>query len=217
MLSKLFGSKARVKILKLFLSNPDKSFYVRQISRDLDLQINSVRRELENLEKFGLLISGNELTLGGGNEQDEYAEQFNIKKTKTSKVESSKTEKKYFKANDEFILFEEIKALILKAQVLYEQDFVDKLKSIGNLKLLILTGFFVNNPNSEIDILIVGKINKTKFLKLIKELEGELDREVNYTLFASREFKYRRDITDVFIYSILEGRKFVVVDEIGAT
>ena len=60
MLEKLFGSKSRVKILKLFLLHPNQSFYIRQLARDLKLQLNSVRRELENLEKFGLLISGPE-------------------------------------------------------------------------------------------------------------------------------------------------------------
>jgi predicted ArsR family transcriptional regulator len=57
MLSHLLGSKARVKILKLFLLNLEEKFYIRQIARDLDLQVNSVRRELDNLEKFGLLLA----------------------------------------------------------------------------------------------------------------------------------------------------------------
>ncbi|MCU0678948.1 MAG: hypothetical protein MUC28_00680, partial [Planctomycetes bacterium] len=57
MLGKLFGSNTRVKILKLFLLHPDNKFYIRQIARGLKLQVNSVRRELENLEKFGLLKS----------------------------------------------------------------------------------------------------------------------------------------------------------------
>ena len=60
MLAKLFGSNSRVKILKLFLMRTNDKFYIRQIARDLGLQLNSVRRELENLEKFGLLISGQE-------------------------------------------------------------------------------------------------------------------------------------------------------------
>ena len=49
MLGKLMGSNARVKILRQFISHPDDKFYIRQLSRDLKLQLNSVRRELENL------------------------------------------------------------------------------------------------------------------------------------------------------------------------
>jgi len=198
MLEKLLGSHARVKILKLFLLNPTEKFYIRQLSRDLKLQLNSVRRELENLEKFGILTS--DMKNEEGKEEKEAA---------------GGQEKKYFRANPNFVLFDEIKALIVKAQILYEKDFVRKLNSIGKVKLLVLTGIFVNNPSTLIDILIVGKINKPKLVKLIRELEVELGKEINFTVFDNREFKYRRDITDIFLYGILDGRKLVVIDEVG--
>ena len=198
MLEKLFGSNSRVKILKLFLLNPAEKFYIRQLSRNLKLQLNSVRRELENLEKFGILTSDLKNEEGEG-----------------EKEAAGGQEKKYFRANPNFVLFDEIKALIIKAQILYEKDFVRKLNSIGKVKLLVLTGIFANNTNSLIDILIVGKINKIKLVKLIRELEVELGKEINYTVFDSQEFKYRRDITDIFLYGILDGRKIVVIDEVG--
>ena len=56
----LFGSKTRVKLLNLFLTNPDKSFYVREITRLIDEQVNSVRRELKNLEEFKVVKSTTE-------------------------------------------------------------------------------------------------------------------------------------------------------------
>ncbi|MDP2736497.1 MAG: hypothetical protein Q8O59_01785, partial [bacterium] len=123
MLEKLFGSNSRVKILKLFLLNPADKFYIRQLSRDLKLQLNSVRRELENLEKFGILTSDmkNEEEGKGGPASP-----------------AGGQEKKYFRANPNFVLFDEIKALIVKSQILYEKDFVGKLNSIGKVKLLIL-------------------------------------------------------------------------------
>ncbi|MBI2458983.1 MAG: hypothetical protein HYV53_00330 [Parcubacteria group bacterium] len=202
MLEKLFGSNSRVKILKLFLLNPAEKFYIRQLSRDLKLQLNSVRRELENLEKFGILTS-------------DIKSDMKEEATKGEKEAAGGQEKKYFRANPNFVLFDEIKALIVKAQILYEKDFVRKLNAIGKVKLLILTGIFVNNPNTLIDILIVGKINKIKLVKLIRELEVELGKEINFTVFDSQEFKYRRDITDIFLYGILDSRKLVVIDEVG--
>ena len=191
-------------MLKLFLLNPNKKFYIRELARKLKLQINSVRRELENLEKFGLLVSVSEIEIG-----DELCGK------KSSQDKSSKQEKKYFQANTEFVLFEEIKALIIKAQILYERDFINKLEKIGKIKLLILSGIFVNNYSSPTDLLIVGRFNKSKLLRLIKELEQELGNEINFTLMDSKEFKYRRDITDIFLYEILEGRRMVVIDEAG--
>lgn len=202
MLEKLFGSRARVKILNIFLLNPREKYYIRQLSRNLKLQLNSTRRELENLENFGILTSSQNVN----SEIDDSGSAGDYGK--------GGQDKKYYRANPEFVLFEEIKALVVKAQILYERDFVSKLQKIGKIKLLILTGFFANN-NTLTDLLIVGKVNKNKLLKLIKELELELGREINFTLMEPREFKYRRDITDIFLYEILEGRKIVVIDEAG--
>jgi len=218
MLEKLFGSKARVKILKLFLGKPEEKFYIRQISRDLKLQLNSVRRELDNLEKFGLLTSAPEEKNLLENEDIFIQTKDDIKASKTKKTKKmikEKTDKKYFRVNSNFVLYEEVKALILKAQILYERDFIEKLNKAGKAKLLILAGDFVNDPSSPVDMFLVGRLNKTKLLKLIKELENELNRELNYSVMGTGEFKYRRDITDIFLYGILEGKKLIVIDEIG--
>src|SRR5262249_23528255 len=59
MIEQLFGSKTRVKLLQLFYSNPNRSFYVREITRKIDEQINSVRRELANLLSIGIISSEN--------------------------------------------------------------------------------------------------------------------------------------------------------------
>jgi len=225
MIEKLFGSNARVKILKTFLLHPEKKYYIRQLTRDLKLQVNSVRRELENLEEFGLLVSRLGTTdIEDNKDQDD---DFNdlvkgkiVDSTKSSKNKSgsvNKQEKKYYQVNENFVLFEEIKALIVKAQILYEKDFIRKLEKIGRTKLLILTGLFVNNPNSSTDLLVVGRINKNKFLKLLRELEKELGKELNFTLMDVKEFKYRKNITDIFLYDILEGKNIVVIDEVGVS
>lgn len=219
MLEKLFGSRARVKILKLFLLHPLEKYYIRQLARDLKLQLNSVRRELENLENFGILTS--DIKEIGGLPASALSAKTARSDGQAGRASSDAPlnlpgqEKKYYRANPAFVLFDEIKALIVKAQILYEKDFARKLQSIGKVKLLVLTGIFANNPNAMIDILLVGKLNKVKLVKLIKELETELGKEINFTLFTPQEFRYRRDITDIFLYGILENRKLVVIDEVG--
>lgn len=198
MLGKLFGSTARVKILKLFLLNPDTSYYIRQIARHLNLQLSAVRRELENLENLELLESRQ-------GEDDE--EGMNEK--------GNKNDRKYYQANRQFILFNEIRELIIKAQILCERDFTDKLKKLGNIKMLILSGLFINDTQAPVDMLIVGNFNKDKVAKLVRTLEEELVNEVNYTVLSEDDFNYRRQVTDVFLYSVLEGKKIVVIDEGG--
>ena len=57
MLERLFSSKTRVGILRLLFSNPDERYYVRQIARELGRDISGIKRELDNLDKAGLLAS----------------------------------------------------------------------------------------------------------------------------------------------------------------
>lgn len=210
MLGKLFGSNARVKILKLFILHPQKRFYIRQIARDLNLQLNSVRRELESLEQFGLLITNPALMV------DEDDNVLSVDENERAKdKETTKSDKKYYQVDSNFVLYDEIKSLLVKAQFLYERDFLDKLQKAGKPRLLILTGFFVNKAKCQVDMLLVGRFDKAKLSKIVKNLETELGREVNYTVMDSKEFKYRKDITDIFLYDILEDRKIVAVDEIG--
>ena len=57
MLQKLFTSKTRVKLLTLFMMNPGREMYVREIARSTEENINAIRRELANLEEMGLLKS----------------------------------------------------------------------------------------------------------------------------------------------------------------
>jgi len=232
MLEKLFGSNLRVKILKIFLSSPDKSFFAKQLAKDFDMQLLLVMKELENLEKFGLLMSGEmnapQNTIDIGEElypdnmlvQEKQKEDLRREKEEKERKEkdlTTKTKKaeKSFMVNKQFILFEELKALIMKAQVLYEEDFINSLKKTGSIKLLVMSGFFVGNKGAKVDLLVVGKVNKPKVEKLVEELEKELDREINYTCMEEREFKYRREVTDVFLYEVLESKKFVVINELG--
>ncbi len=195
MLAKLFGSVARVKILKLCLLNPDNAYFIRQVSRHLNLQLNAVRRELENLETMGLL------TTHQGNDEDH--------------EDGGRTDRKFYQANKDFVLFNEIRELIIKGQILSEKDFTEKLRKQGQIKLLVLSGLFLNDKQSPVDMLIVGEFNKDKVAKLIKELEDELVNEVNYAVLTEEEFRYRQQMTDVFLYALLESKKIIVIDERG--
>lgn len=214
MLAKLFGSQARVKLLKLFLLHPQDKFYVREIARFLNLQLNSVHRELANLEEIGLIISATE---------DEKAEEVLVNESKSRDKVSyvhgkagtadSKQERKYYQVNVDFVFYQELKALIVKTQILYEKDFTSKLKKAGRIKLLILTGLFISQLDSGVDLLLVGSFDKSRLQKAVRDLEKDLVREINYSVMSPEEFNYRREIADIFLYNILEGRKIVVVDE----
>ena len=194
MLSAFFGSEARAKILNLLLLHPEQKYSSRQITADLKLPVNSVRRELDNMLKLGVL-SAEKNTVGEGPSQAK------------SQI--------LYAANQSFVLYPEIKALFVKAQILSSQKFLSGLQKISQTKFLALTGLFTNSPESPTDLLLVGSVRRGAFLKLIKELEKDLKQEINYTIMNEKEFRYRREIMDVFLYNILAGKTVIIFDSLN--
>ena len=191
MLEQLFGSQTRVKLLQIFLANPEEKYFVRELTRSLNSQINAIRRELENLADLGI-----------------------IRIVETGEEKGEQKKKKFFQANADFILYHELKSIFQKAQFLLERKFAHSVKKIGKVVYLALTGYFVGKKDFPIDILVVGNLNKKKFERIIREFEKNLKRELNFTILEKEDFNYRRSVADRFLYNILDSEKIVLIDEI---
>jgi len=187
MLEQLFSSRTRVKLIRLFALNEEKSYFIREISRKIKEHINSVRRELKNMESIDLIRSS-----GSG-------------------------QKKYYQVNIENIIFPELKSMVFKSQIFMEKSFIKKIQKAGRIKLLVLTGFFAGQENAVTDILIVGSINRKKLQRLVKKFQKKIDHPLHYTIMTRKEFEYRNNLTDRFLFNILEGKKIVLVDKIDAS
>ena len=184
MLEQLFGSRTRVKLLRIFLINPDTDYFVRELTRKIRERINSVRRELENLEKMGLIVA------------------------------HEGKQKKYYRVDPNFILYPELRSLILKSQMTVERNLGKKIQQVGQISFLVLTGIFTGMEDIPTDILVVGKVNRTKLKRLVAKFQKDLDKKIRYTVMSRKEFEYRNDLTDKFLYSILENKKIVLTDKI---
>ncbi len=188
MVEQLFGSKTRVKLLHLFYSNPNRSFYVREITRKIDEQINSVRRELANLLSIGIISSdttNNRLYYEVNQNYEYYAPLsaiFGNGKVATKVAEAKDTE--------------------LKA-----------LKALGNVDLALYTGQFTRDERSGIDFLVVGDVNPTKLQKFVADLEAKEGKEIHYTVMPYQEFNYRRQIKDRFLAIVLSSKSQVLIDK----
>lgn len=192
MLENIFGSRTRVKLLKIFLNHAEEKFFVRELSRLAEEKINSVRRELENLEKVGLIKSLAEKDDG-----------------------LKKDNKKYYTVDTAFILYPEFKNLILKSKLLLERSLAQEIGKLGKIKFLMLTGFFIDNAHSKTDLLIVGNIDRSKLKRMIKKMECNFEQQIRYTVMTSQEFNYRNQITDKFLFEVMEGRKIVLIDNLN--
>jgi len=132
MLKRLFTSNTRIKLLSLFLLNPNKEFFVRELTRLLDEQINSIRRELENLKKLGLLKS------------------------------RAKNRKKFYFINPSFKLFKELELIFKKCHNEGDEISrkISRCGEIDLIALTGI--FINRASTSPIDILIVGEVDRDK-------------------------------------------------------
>ena len=209
MIDALFGSKTRVKLLKLFLNNPDSSYYVREITRLIDEQINSVRRELSNMLKIGIITSEN--------------------------VEN----KLYYKVNQMYPYFIPLRAIFSDEEIPIadvqaakisdntkgstsafsssdsnpEVKYYNKIfEGLTGAHAIVIAGKLVRGSASPIDILIIGQVPNTKLKTIIKSIERREEIEVNYTVIAPEEFHYRISVRDRFIGEILDTKFTVIKD-----
>jgi predicted transcriptional regulator len=193
MIEQLFGSKTRVKLLQLFYSNPNRSYYVREITRKIDEQINSVRRELSNLLSIGIITSDNT------------------------------NNKLYYEVNQKFEYFDPLqqifgggvkKKVVKKDAASSEQstEISSDLKSVGHIDLAVYTGQFTRDDTSGVDILIVGDVNAHALQKYIEELEAKENKSIRYTVMSLPDFIYRQQIRDRFATAIGRSKKQILVD-----
>lgn len=190
MVEQLFGSKTRVKLLQLFYGNPNRSFYVREITRKIDEQINSVRRELANLLNIGIISS----------------------ETTNNRLYYEVNQKyEYYKALSEIFSGKPSPSTAMPASE--EETADDEFKKLGNVELIIMTGQFTRDERSGADLLIVGDINQTQAAKYISDLEKKEGKEIRYVVMPVSEFEYRSKLNDRFIISVMESKKQVLLDK----
>lgn len=195
----LFGSKTRVKLLHLFLNNPGKSFYVREITRLIDEQINSVRRELSNLLGVGVITS------------------------------STSDNKLYYEINQRYDFYVPFRAIFAgeaieplksmaaksstaKKNVVDELPWYADIRSMAGVRVAIVAGTLVKGSASKIDLLLVGAMGGMKVDEVVRSIEKQEGRSIAYTTMSYDEFYYRLSVRDRFVSELLTNRHSVVVD-----
>jgi len=172
-----------VKLLTLFLLNPESEFYIREIVRMTGENINGVRRELANLESFGLLIGRRR-----GNQH-------------------------YFTVNRDFFLYTDLQQLVLKtegvARVIREN--LSSLQNIECMFIYGSFARGTAGGRSDIDLFIVGDVNEEVLIPLVHTGERAINREINYTLMRGSEFAQRRETGDPFVKNVMGERKIMII------
>lgn len=176
-LEKLFGSKTRAKLLGLFFENPDKSYYVREITRVIEEQINSVRRELTNLNALGLV-----------------------------KIENYEN-KVYYSANMKHPFARPMTEIFSRKidsgqeVEVRRPTWADYVRPVENL----LSALVVTNrlPGQEgLDLLIIGDDYQRKLTRWAEVVEKRQGKPLNYAIMTREDYLYRKSVRDRFIADV---------------
>lgn len=191
-LDSLFTSPTRVKVLKVFLRNPEPPLLLKDIARIAKQSSRAVEQEINKLKKIDF-IRERKLRLPG-----------------------KKVSRKFLTINPSFPISKELEALLLKPELLSYDDLRKKISALGQIKLVILSGAFINKTGSKTDLLIVGdRINQRKLNSFVKLVGAELGKELDFVVMAVEDFYYRKDMTDRFIKEILEGDNVKLIDRLS--
>ena len=199
-LSKLFGGEAKVKIMRLFLFNPDTIFEIGAIAERVKEDPARVRKEILGLEKISLVkkrIVGK-------------AEVKNGRKTETRVTSYG------YYLNQNFSYLSPLQNFLINAKPLQPKEIVKKISQLGAIKLLVISGVFIQDYESRVDLLVVGdNIKKTHLENLMKTLEAEIGKELKYAYFNTADFTYRMSMYDKLIRDILDYPHEKIVNKLG--
>lgn len=183
MLEQLFSSRVRVRLLTTFLTNPDARFYTRQLERLLDGSPYAIQRELRRLEAIGLLEAQPEANI------------------------------KYYAVNKDFPIYPELKNIILKTtgvgDVLHEG-----LAKLGTVEQAFIYGSVAAGDEdslSDIDLMIIGKVDLIRLSSVISQLEDSIGREINYIVYERGEMERKLQEGDVFLNNVDSGPKVMLI------
>ncbi len=185
-LDKLFGSAGKVKIIKLFIFNQDQLFDMKTITDRTRLSTDQARKELTLLTKTSLI------------------------------KQKGKNGSKRFYLNEAFVYLKQLRELMTYVITVSYDDIIKKIGRTCKLKSVVLSGIFINRPDSRVDMLVIGnQFNRIAFAKCMKKIEAELGKELSYAILETEDFKYRMSVGDRLVRDILEFPHQVAYDRIG--
>lgn len=203
-LGKLFGSAARVRVMRLFLMNGEDIFELADVSQRARTSKEVARKEMKLLRDIGLIKERDAIKL--------------TPKTPNSKTGSADLKKKKytgFGLNPAFPFLGSLRALVTEI-AMGKEDIAIRFKGCGHFKLIIVAGIFIDEPTSRVDVLIVGdKLKRAAIERELKKLEAEVGKELSYALMESSEFEYRFGVYDKFVRDIVDYPHLVVLNKLN--
>ncbi len=188
-LGKLLGGIPRVKIMRLFLLNPEMGFESADVSDRCRILTTQSRRAITQLSGLGLITKKSFIK--------------EIKGKRSGKITKKRVLGWFL--NPAFPYIEELKQLLVEGEFFKNTDLAKRFKSAGRIQLLVVSGIFIQNSESRLDLLIVGdNLKKNIIQKTVSVLESELGKELAYATFDTADFKYRVSMYDKLLRDVFD-------------
>lgn len=201
-LGTLFGSQSRVKILRLFLLNQTDIFEIGDIVRKSKVRLSEVRKEINLLKKAGIIETKN------------FIKEVEVKRG--SKKIINKRQVKGVRLDVKFSLLVPLKNLIVSETPLNHDEISKRFRTAGKIKFLALSGIFLGESDSRVDVFIVGdNLSKRAIENILRSIEAEIGKELSYGVLDTAEFLYRISVYDKFVRDILDFRHDRIIDKLG--
>lgn len=201
-LNAIFGSLAKVKILRLFLFNPETPFLLSEIAYRTQVSSPVVKKELTHLVAVDILRKRVVLK--------------NIEAKSHGKLAMKKARGSGYFLNTKFPHLEPLKNLLTVSSVSADGSLVKRFGGVGKLKLVVVSGVFIQNWDSRVDILLVGdNLNLHRVEHVIRGLEAEIGKEISYSSFETQDFEYRMGIHDRLVRDIIDSPHTTLLDRLG--
>ncbi len=202
-LTAIFGNQAKVRILRLFLFNPETPFFLPEIIERTKCASTPVRKELSALLKIGLLkkrLTTKDLPVTG----------------KGAKNPAKKLHGLSYQLNNKFVYLDQLKTFLTVSSVSADDALLRRFSNIGKLKLVVASGIFIQNWDARVDILIAGdELDLHRIETVIKSIEAEIGKEIAYSAFDTQDFEYRLGIHDRLVRDILDYPHVTLLDRLG--
>jgi len=181
----LFG-KARRKILSLLFTRSDQAFYLREISRLTGLGVGPVQRELGKLVECGILTRHRD------------------------------GKQVYFRPNEISPVYKDLKAIIIKTVGV--GDLVNSALApvVDKISFAFIYGSFAKgteSSKSDIDLMVIGDVTLKKIVGLLAPAQKELAREINPSIFSTREFTRKLKGKNSFLATVLNSEIIMLVGD----
>jgi len=199
-LSKLFGSPARVKLLRLFIFNPETVYDRDSVIQSSRITPETASRELAALARAEVI-----------NRKTFYKE---VVRPGSKKLKKRKT--LGWMLNEKYPHLEPLEQFLRDSLTVSEKEVKKRLRGAGTVKMLVFAGILIGEAEGAVDIMLIGdRLKENSVKQFVRVLEAEAGKELRYMVLTTDDYLYRRRVRDKFVRDVMDFPHHLIIDKLS--